>query len=521
MKVSDRNGKPARPVVLVICDGWGVRDETEGNAIARARTPNFHRMLSEYPSTRLVASGEDVGLPAGQMGNSEVGHLNLGAGRMVPQDILRIDLAIRDGSFFENPALRGACENARSRPAALHLMGLVSDGGVHSHENHLIALLELAARLGPQEVFVHAFLDGRDTPPQSAPIYVKRLQDAISRIGTGRIATISGRYYAMDRDKRWDRSEKAYAAIVRGKGNTAASAAQALADAALRSETDEFVLPTVVEEGGFPVGRVRDGDAVIFFNFRADRARQLTEAMTQREFGGFSRGSPPDVSFACMTEYKKEFALPVAFPPQRLVNILADVWEKAGVRNLRLAETEKYAHVTYFFNGGVEKEYGGESRLLVPSPKVATYDLQPQMAAPEITERALEAVSSDRYDAIVLNYANADMVGHTGRLEPTVEAVECLDRCLGQLMEPVLARGGALLMTGDHGNAEQMIDPKTGEPQTAHTTNPVPLIVATRDDRRPLASGGALKDVAPTILGLMKIRIPKEMTGRDLRLRNP
>ena len=517
----ERHGKPFRPVVLVICDGWGVRDEVEGNAIALARAPNFRRMLSEYPSTTLLASGEDVGLPAGQMGNSEVGHLNLGAGRMVPQEILRIDLAIRDGSFFRNSALRRASDAASSRQTALHLMGLVSDGGVHSHENHLFALLDLAARQGPSEVFVHAFLDGRDTPPQSAPTYVKRLEDAISRIGAGRIATISGRYFAMDRDHRWDRTGKAYDAIVHGKGHTAASAPDALASAALRGETDEFVSPTVVVEGGEPVGRVRDGDAVIFFNFRADRARQLTEAMTQVGFSGFPRGARPDAAFVCMTEYKKEFSLPVAFPPQRLVNIVAQAWEAAGIRNLRVAETEKYAHVTYFFNGGVEKEYGGESRLLVPSPKVATYDLLPEMAAPEITEKTLEAVASGRFDAIVLNYANADMVGHTGRLGPTIEAIECLDRCLGRLLEAVLGRAGALLMTGDHGNAEQMIDPESGGPQTAHTMNPVPLIIATKDDRKPLAGGGALKDVAPTILGLMGIKIPAEMTGRDLRRSQP
>ena len=513
----DRGASPPRPVVLVICDGWGVREEAPGNAIALAKTPNYRRMLAEYPWTTLRASGEDVGLPAGQMGNSEVGHLNLGAGRMVPQDILRIDLAIRDGSFFQNPAFLAACEGAKSRGGALHLMGLVSDGGVHSHESHLFALLELAARHGPPDVFVHVFLDGRDTPPQSAPVYVKRLEDAISSVGTGRIATISGRYFAMDRDNRWDRTQKAYDAIVSGIGMRAESPAEALANAALRGETDEFVAPTVVLDGDDPVGTLSPGDAAIFFNFRADRTRQLTEAITAKDFARFARGDRPGVDFVCMTEYKKEFALPAAFPPQRLVNILARVWESAAVRNLRLAETEKYAHVTYFFNGGVEKEFDGESRLLVPSPKVATYDLAPRMAAPEITEKAIEAVASGRFDAIVMNYANADMVGHTGKFEPTVEAVECLDECLGRLLGAVLDREGALLMTGDHGNAEQMIDPETGGPHTAHTTNPVPLIVATASDRRALADGGALKDVAPTILGLMGIPVPKEMTGRDLR----
>ena len=510
-------GTGFRPVVLAICDGWGVRAESEGNAIALAKTPHYDRLLAEFPSTTLLASGEAVGLPAGQMGNSEVGHLNLGAGRMVPQDILRIDLAIRDGSFFENPALRQAYDAARARGGALHLMGLVSDGGVHSHENHLFALLELAARHGPSNVFVHAFLDGRDTPPQSAPIYVKRLDDVISRLGAGKIATISGRYYSMDRDKRWDRTQQAYDAVVRGMGKTAASAAEALADAAQRGETDEFVRPTVILDGGTPVGRVREGDAVVFFNFRADRTRQLTEAMTQTGFSGFPTPDRPDVGFVCMTEYKSEFALPVASPPQRLRRILAGVWEEAGVRNLRLAETEKYAHVTYFFNGGVEREFGGESRLLVPSPKVATYDLEPDMAAAGITDKAIEAVTSGAFDAIVMNYANADMVGHTGKLAPTIEAIECLDRCFGRLLDAIPGRGGALVMTGDHGNAEQMIDPQSGGPLTAHTTNPVPLIVATKNDRRPLAEGGALKDVAPTILGLMGIPLPGEMTGRDLR----
>ncbi len=512
-----RRGDAFRPVVLVICDGWGVRDEAEGNAIAVARTPHFRRMLADYPSTTLLAAGEAVGLPAGQMGNSEVGHLNLGAGRMVPQDILRIDLAIRDGTFFRIPALRDACAAAKSRGAAVHFMGLLSDGGVHSHENHLFALLELAASEGPADVFVHAFLDGRDTQPQSAPIYVKRLEDEISRKGIGRIATVSGRYYAMDRDNRWDRTRKAYDAIVHGRGRTAASPADALAQASLRGETDEFVEPTVVADNGTPVGSIRDGDAVVFFNFRADRARQLTDAMTQNGFSGFPALPLPEISFVCMTQYKKDFSLPVAFPPQRLSHTLAQVWEKAGVRNLRLAETEKYAHVTYFFNGGVEKEFGGESRLLVPSPKVATYDQKPEMAAPEITEKALEAIASGRFDAIVLNYANADMVGHTGKLAPTIEAIECLDRSFGRLLEAIPGAAGALVMTGDHGNAEQMTDPDSGGPMTAHTTNPVPLIVATENDRRPLEGGGSLRDVAPTILGLMGIPIPKEMTGRDLR----
>jgi 2,3-bisphosphoglycerate-independent phosphoglycerate mutase len=500
----------------MICDGWGIGKDSPGNAISLARTPNYRRMLADFPSTELSASGEDVGLPAGQMGNSEVGHLNLGAGRMVPQDILRIDLAIRDGSFFRNGAFLEACATVRRNDSSLHLLGLVSDGGVHSHERHLFALLDLARREGVSRVFVHAFLDGRDTPPQSAATYLARLEAAIKERKVGAIATVSGRYYAMDRDKRWERVERAYAALTRGEGARATDAQAALRQAYSRGETDEFVAPTILETAQTPAASIKDRDGVIFFNFRADRARQMTEAFTQETFSGFARGNRPDLRYVCMTEYKKEFALPVAFPPQVLKNILAEVWETAGVRNLRLAETEKYAHVTYFFNGGVEKAFSGEERILIPSPKVATYDLQPAMSAPEITEKALAAIASERFDAIVMNYANADMVGHTGKLAPTIEAIECLDLCFGMLLESILPRGGALLMTGDHGNAEMMIDPATGEPFTAHTTNPVPLIVATAAGRKPLSPGGSLKDVAPTILALMGIALPDEMTGRNL-----
>jgi 2,3-bisphosphoglycerate-independent phosphoglycerate mutase len=506
-----------RPVVLVICDGWGVRAEENGNAIALARTPNYDRLLRDFPSTTLSASGEDVGLPAGQMGNSEVGHLNLGAGRMVPQDILRIDLAIRDGSFYRNPALAALCAGVRGRGGALHLLGLLSDGGVHSHERHLFALLELARRENLERVFVHAFLDGRDTPPESASVHLDRLAGEIAREGVGAVATITGRYYAMDRDKRWDRVKAAYDAMVHGEGRRAASPADAMRQASENGETDEFVRPTVIEKDGRPAATIRDEDGVVFFNYRADRAREMTEALTSRSFDAFDRGGAVFPGFVGMTEYKEEFRLPAAFPPVTLAGILADAWESAGATNLRLAETEKYAHVTYFFNGGVEREYGGESRLMVPSAKVATYDLLPQMAAPEITDRALAAVAGGRFDAIVMNYANADMVGHTGKLPETIAAVECLDECLGRLTAAVLGAGGALLMTGDHGNAEQMIDPVTGAPHTAHTTNPVPLILAANPAPAALAGGGSLRDVAPTILGLTGIPIPAEMTGRDLR----
>ena len=511
------NPRIPRPVVLVICDGWGVREEKDGNAIALASTPHYDRLRRDFPNTTLSASGEDVGLPAGQMGNSEVGHLNLGAGRMVPQDILRIDLAVRDGSFFENPALAALCGGIRMRGTALHLMGLLSDGGVHSHERHLFALLELARRERLPRVFVHAFLDGRDTPPESATVFVARLESEIADKGVGAVATVSGRYYAMDRDRRWDRVRAAYEALVHGEGPRAATPAEALRLASERGETDEFVRPTVIAPAGAPTALIADGDGVVFFNYRADRARELTEALTARTFEGFDRGRAAFPDFVGMTEYKKEFGLPAAFPPETLTGILAEAWERAGRTNLRLAETEKYAHVTYFFNGGVEREYRGESRLLVPSAKVATYDLLPAMAAPEITDRAVEAIAGHGFDAIVMNYANADMVGHTGKLAETIEAIECLDGCLGRLTDAVLAAGGVLVMTGDHGNAEQMIDPATGEPLTAHTTNPVPLIIAAGEAPPAVEGGGSLRDVAPTILGLMDVPVPSEMTGRDLR----
>ena len=506
-----------RPVVLVVCDGWGVREERAGNAIALASTPAYDRLRRDFPYTILSASGEDVGLPAGQMGNSEVGHLNLGAGRMVPQDILRIDLAIRGGSFFGNPALAALCAGVRSRGGALHLLGLLSDGGVHSHERHLFALLELARRERLPRVFVHAFLDGRDTPPESAGTYLGRLEDAITRIGTGAVATVTGRYWAMDRDKRWDRVKLAYDALVHGEGRRARDPGDALRLARKAGETDEFVRPTVIERDGAPLATIGPADGVVFFNYRADRAREMTEALTSREFAEFDRGEAPRPQFVCMTEYKEEFRLPIAFPPETLAGILAEAWEKAGRTNLRLAETEKYAHVTYFFNGGVEREYGGESRILVPSAKVATYDLEPRMRAPEITDRALEAVASGAHDAIVMNYANADMVGHTGKLPETIAAIECLDECLGRLVSAVLERGGAFVMTGDHGNAEQMIDPVTGAPHTAHTTNPVPLIVAGAPAGT-LAPGGSLRDVAPTLLAIQGLPPPPPMTGRDLRV---
>ena len=506
---------PPSPVLLVICDGWGHAPPSPGNAISLANTPVYDRWLSESPWTTLEASGEAVGLPAGLMGNSEVGHLNLGAGRMVPQDLLRIDLAIRDGSFFENPVLVAAAERARQPGTTLHLLGLVSNGGVHSHERHLFALLDLARRRELPRVRVHVFTDGRDTPPRSAGKYVTRLEEALSASG-GEIASVTGRYWAMDRDNRWDRIARAYDALVHGRGRTAASALEAIEEAYARGENDEFVEPTVIVRDGRPRGLLRDGDAAVFFDFRADRARQLTRALTDPGFTEFPRGEkPPALFFVCFTEYKKEFALPVAFPTPSLHRILAEVWADAGVRNIRIAETEKYAHVTYFFNGGVEKPFPGEERVLVPSWRGATYDLHPQMSAAAITDEVEKALAGGRFGAIVVNYANADMVGHTGKLPETISAVETLDSCFERIERAAKAAGCALLMTADHGNAEQMIDPETGQPHTAHTTNPVPFVLPGSGGR--LASGGTLADVAPTLLGIQGIDVPREMTGRDLR----
>jgi 2,3-bisphosphoglycerate-independent phosphoglycerate mutase len=506
---------PGKRVVLVICDGWGEAPPSAGNAITLANTPTFDRWRRELPWTTLEASGEAVGLPAGLMGNSEVGHLNLGAGRIVPQDLLRIDLALESGSFFENPVLVEAMERGKRPGAALHLLGLVSDGGVHSQERHLFGLLKMARDTCVPRVVVHAFTDGRDTPPRSALRYVQDLEDVLAETG-GEVGTVCGRYYAMDRDSRWDRVAKAYAALISGAGHIAESAREAVEQAYARGENDEFILPTAVASRGRPSRRLADGDAVIFFNFRADRARQLTRALTESDFREFDRGSVPSLHFVCFTRYKKEFTLPVAFPPLVLTEILAAVWAEHGIRNLRVAETEKYAHVTYFFNGGIEQPFPGEERVLVPSWRGATYDLHPQMSAGEIARVATEAIRGSTFGALVVNFANADMVGHTGKLPETVKAIEILDGCL-ELLESACARSdSALIMTADHGNAEQMRDPATGAPHTAHTTNPVPFVLR-GGSARSLFPGGKLADVAPTILALQGLPVPKEMTGRDLR----
>jgi 2,3-bisphosphoglycerate-independent phosphoglycerate mutase len=505
-----------KPVVLVVLDGWGHREDPDSNAIVAAPTPVWDRLWRDHPHTLLRCSGAEVGLPAEQMGNSEVGHLNLGAGRVVYQDLTRISLAVRDGSFFANPALVEAAEAAARAGRALHILGLLSPGGVHSHDEHIHAMAELAVQRGVRELFVHAFLDGRDTPPRSAAASLEALAAKLGTLGTGRIASVVGRYYAMDRDRRWERTRAAYELLVDGRaGHTAPDAASALAQAYDRGEGDEFVSPTlVVAPGGAPV-RIGDGDVVAFMNFRSDRARQLTRAFIEPGFEGFPRRTVPRLrAFVTLTEYHKEFDVPVAFPPQRLDNGLGEYLSRLGLRQLRIAETEKYAHVTFFFNGGIERTYEGEERILIPSPKVRTYDLAPQMSAAAVTDQLVEAVGAGRYDVIICNYANADMVGHTGSFEAAVEAAACVDRCLGRVVEAVQAAGGELLITADHGNAEQMRGEGTGQAHTAHTSNPVPLIYIGRPAT--LAPHGVLADVAPSLLQLMGFKQPEEMTGRSL-----
>ncbi|MDI3257841.1 MAG: 2,3-bisphosphoglycerate-independent phosphoglycerate mutase [Kyrpidia sp.] len=506
------------PVALIILDGFGLREEREGNAVALARTPNFDRYWHTYPHTRLEASGEAVGLPAGQMGNSEVGHLNLGAGRIVYQDLTRVSKAIRDGEFFRNPVLLAAMHHVKARDSRLHLTGLVSDGGVHSHIEHLFALLEMAKREEVHRVFVHAILDGRDVLPESARIYLRQVTERMKELGVGRIATIQGRYYAMDRDRRWERTAKAYRAMVYGEGETGTDPLEALEESFRRGVTDEFVVPAVmVDEAGRPVGPVKDGDAVIMFNFRPDRSVQISQAFTDEEFRGFDRGPrPPGVYYVCMTEYGGAVKGHIAFEPMSLSHTLGEILTRHGLRQLRIAETEKYRHVTSFFSGGREEPFEGEERVLIPSPKVATYDLKPEMSAYEVTDAVVERIREGGFDVIVLNFANPDMVGHTGDLQAAIRAVEAVDECLGRVVEAILSKGGVALITADHGNADVMIDPETGAPCTTHTTNPVPLIV-TRPGVR-LREGGILADIAPTMLHLLGLEQPKEMTGRGLIL---
>lgn len=507
-----------KPVMLMILDGWGKREPDQGNAVSIADTPNLDRLLAQYPKTELQTSGKAVGLPDGIMGNSEVGHLNIGAGRVVYQDLMRIDMAIEDGSFFSNAEFNAAIENALNKGRCLHLMGLVSDGGVHSQLTHLLALLDLAKQKGLNRVYVHVILDGRDTPPDAGKGYVTRLQAHIDAIGNGAIASICGRYYAMDRDTRWERTEQAYRLYTQAEGTLERDPVAAVAAAYERGESDEFVKPIALTNSlGKPIACIEDGDSVLFFNFRADRARQITRAFTEENFEGFQRTIFPKLGrYVCMTLYDEHFSLPMAFPPVHLEEILGEVISRQGLKQLRIAETEKYAHVTYFFNGGEEKPLENEDRCLIPSPRdVPTYDHKPEMSAVAVTDEVLQRIASDQYDLIVLNFANMDMVGHTGVLEAAVQAIQTVDQCLGRIAEAVLNKNGVLLITADHGNAETMIE-KNGHIHTAHTTNPVHFLVVTNHDRQAQLRTGVLGDIAPTILDLMGIDQPRQMTGQSL-----
>ncbi len=526
-----------RPLVLTILDGWGYRTQTDANAIALARKPNYDRLLAEFPNTLIHASDHYVGLPDGQMGNSEVGHLNLGAGRIVRMDITRIDAAIASGEFFEDPLLLKAFAAAQGR--ALHFLGLLSDGGVHSHQRHLYALLRMAARLNHTKVFVHAFTDGRDTMPNSGVTYLQQLQQKFEEYGVGKIASVSGRYFAMDRDLRWERERKAFDAMVTGQaeGGAYRDPVARIQECYHNGVTDEFVIPFVcVDDEKKPIGPIEDDDVCICFNYRADRVRQITRVLTRNSRLNAHGGSdlpkadeldheiprhkvPKNLHYVCMTQYDKSFSLPVVIPPESMDNLLANVMAQAHLRNLRVAETEKYAHVTYFFNGGIEKPFPGEERELVPSQKVATYDLAPEMSAAGIADTVIRAISDTAFDVVIVNFANADMVGHSGKLEPTIQGVETIDTCLGRIHAALRQHGGAMLVTADHGNAEMLMDPVTGGPHTAHTTNPVPFILVTDQGRRiGVRDGGSLRDISPTMLSLLGIEQPKQMSGGDLRV---
>ncbi len=504
------------PVLLLILDGFGYREETDANAIAAARKPNWDRLWRDFPHTLINASEKHVGLPAQQMGNSEVGHLNIGAGRVVYQDLSRVDVAIEDGSFFTNTALTNAVDLAKRNGSALHILGLLSPGGVHSHENHILAMLELAARAGLQKIYLHAFLDGRDTPPKSAAQSLQLAQDKCAALGVGQIASITGRYYSMDRDNRWERVQPAYELLTEGRAAfSAPDALTALEQAYARGESDEFVKPTAITAADSAPGCMQDGDVAVFMNFRADRAREITRALTDPAFSGFPRARWPKLaSFVTLSSYGEDFQLPCAFAPEDIHNGFGEYISNLGLNQLRIAETEKYAHVTYFFSGGKEPPYPGEDRILVPSPKVATYDLQPEMSVFEVAEKLEAAILSRKYHAIICNFANGDMVGHTGNMEAATKAVEALDSCIGRAVTAMQSIGGEVLITSDHGNAEQMVDRTTQQAHTAHTLNPVPFLYIGRNAR--LAETGALRDLAPTLLAMMGLPQPAEMTGHSL-----
>ncbi|MBQ7096997.1 MAG: 2,3-bisphosphoglycerate-independent phosphoglycerate mutase [Clostridia bacterium] len=505
-----------KPYALIIMDGYGVNERHEGNAIYSAKTPNMDKYMAEYPNSIVHASGMDVGLPDGQMGNSEVGHTNIGAGRIVYQELTRITKSIEDGDFFENEALLGAVENCKKNDSAIHFMGLLSDGGVHSHINHLFGLLELAKKNGLEKVFVHCFMDGRDVSPTSGADFAEALVAKMRALETGKIATVMGRYYAMDRDNRWERVSEAYKAMVYGEGNKDTSAVNAIKKSYNENVTDEFVVPTVItDDNGEALGKISENDSVVFFNFRPDRAREISRTIVDSEFNGFDRKFF-NTYYVCMTQYDASMPnVEVAFKPQSLVNTFGEYISKKGLRQLRIAETEKYAHVTFFFNGGVEAVYDGEDRALINSPKVATYDLQPCMSAPEVADEVVKRIESGEYDVIVLNYANCDMVGHTGVFDAAVNAVETVDTCLGKTVDAIIKMGGTALITADHGNADQMVDYDTKDVFTAHTTNVVPLVMIGGPDGAKLKSG-RLADLAPTMLDLMGLEKPEEMTGESL-----
>ncbi|AUO11738.1 2,3-bisphosphoglycerate-independent phosphoglycerate mutase [Priestia sp. YIM B13446] len=505
-----------KPVALIILDGFALRDEDKGNAVTHAKKPNFDRFWNEYPHATLQASGEAVGLPEGQMGNSEVGHLNIGAGRIVYQSLTRVNLAIREGEFEQNETLLAAVKHAKEKGTNLHLFGLLSDGGVHSHIEHLYALLRLAKSEGLEKVYIHGFLDGRDVAPQSAETYLKELNEKIEEYGVGEIATLSGRYYSMDRDKRWERVEKSYRAMVYGEGPSYTSAEECVKDSYENGIYDEFVLPSVItKEDGSPVATIQDEDAVIFYNFRPDRAIQISNTFANEDFRSFDRGEkhPKNLHFVCLTHFSETVDGYVAFKPNNLDNTLGEVLSQNNLKQLRIAETEKYPHVTFFMSGGREAEFPGETRILIDSPKVATYDLKPEMSAYEVTDALLAEIEGDKQDAILLNFANPDMVGHSGMLEPTVKAIETVDECLGKIVDAILAKGGTAIITADHGNADEVITLE-GNPMTAHTTNPVPVIVTKQGLE--LREDGILGDLAPTMLTLLDVAQPKEMTGKTL-----